>query len=194
MTSIYLIRHGAYENPDYLFPGSLAGFPLSPAGRKQVEKLATYFVGKPIAAIFASPIQRTRETAEIIAGILKLPITFDDRLMEVRTMLEGTSMAQFDQTNGELSYLPDALAKGAESMEALADRLVGFIEDMRKQYKGKQILVVTHGDPLRFAVMKYKNMPITFANSRTITTPLAGGYRVEFDGSSASPIVTPLPG
>ena len=181
MTTIYFVRHGAYENPDYIFPHSEKGFPLSEEGKRQVKKLGAYFFDKQITAIFSSPILRTRQTAEILGSALHLPVVTDARLREVRTNLEGISMKKFDDTNGELSYLPENLATGAETMEALASRIYGFVEEKRKEYEGKSVLVVTHGDPMRFCVMKYMGQPITFAASRAIATPLAGGYRISFD-------------
>ncbi len=180
-TTIYLVRHGEYANPKYLFPGRLPEFPLTERGREQVEKLAIFFQKRPIVAIYSSPLLRTRQTAEIIASHLDLSIKFDDRLLEVRTNLEGISMQKFDETNGELSYLPQYYAKGAESMDELASRMVGFIEEKRKEHQGKNALVITHGDPMRFVVMKYMGLPIMFPASHTLATPLAGGYRIEFD-------------
>lgn len=193
MTTIYLVRHGEYENPDYLFPGrSRVGFPLSERGRAQVQTLAGYFSGKPIAALYSSSIVRCRQTAEILSKKLHLPIRFDDRLLEVKTLAEGVSMRQFDETNGALSYTPAYQAKGAESMQALSDRMVSFVEEKRTEHEGKHVLVVTHGDPLRFCVMKYLGLPITFAASRTVAIPLASGYRVDIDAqgnADVNPIV-----
>lgn len=192
-TTLYLVRHGEYENPNYLFPGrSLTGFPLSRHGREQVSKLATFFVDKPIVALYSSPILRCKQTVEILGAALSLSFILDDRIQEVQTMAEGISMKRFDETNGELSYTPEYLARGAESMVALSNRMVAFVEEKRKEHEGKTVLVVTHGDPMRFCVMKYLGLPITFSASRTVDIPLAGGYRIEFDTSGqaqVSPIV-----
>ncbi len=189
--TIYLVRHGEYENPDYLFPGRLSGFPLSEKGREQVEKLAVYFKKKPIAAFYSSPLLRCKQTSEILRKELKLPIIFDDRLLEVVTMAEGVSMKLFDETNGELSYTPEYRNKGAESMGELASRMHSFVEEKRKEYTGKEVLIVTHGDPIRFGVMKFMGLPIKFEASRSVSTPLAGGYRIDFEGKQAQiyPIV-----
>jgi len=180
MTSIYLIRHGEYENPEYVNPGRLSGFPLSKKGREQVRKLTQYFKNLKIAVLYSSPLLRTRQTAEILSEALDLPILFDDRLLEVNTMLDGESMQIFDDTEGGLSYQPDLYALGAESMEDQVSRMSEFIEEKRHQHEGKEVVVVTHGDPLRFVTMKYMGMPISFEASRSVATPLAGGYKIEF--------------
>jgi broad specificity phosphatase PhoE len=194
MTTIYLVRHGEYENPQYLFPGrSMEGFPLSPKGRAQVEGRANSFVDKHIIALYSSPILRTRQTAEIFSRILSLPVTYDERILEVKTMGEGLSMKDFDATRGELSYTPQFQAKGAESLEQLADRMQGFMEEKRVAHKGEAIVVISHGDPICMTVMRYKGMPMDFPTTRTVPVPLAGGYAIQFfdDGQLSS--VTQLP-
>ena len=193
MTTLYLIRHGEYENSDYVFPGMLPEFPLSAKGRAQVQKTALFFSDKSISAVYSSPALRTKQTAQILGSSLHLPVILDARLREVKTGLDGISMTKFDDTNGELSYLPEYQAKGAESMEELASRMVGFIEEKRREHEGKATLVVTHGDPMRFVIMKYTGLPLTFEASRRIATPLGGGYRMDFDGKNEAkvyPIVT----
>lgn len=191
MTTLYLVRHGEYENPEYVFPTSDSGFPLSENGRRQVMALIPYFTGKPIASFYSSPVLRARQTAEILANALKLPVVHDERLMEVKTTLEGVSMKLFDDTKGELSYLPQYRAKGAESMQALSERVWSALEDFRTRHEGKEVVVVSHGDPIRFSLMKYLGMPMDFTISRTIETPLAGGYRLVF-GEGGKPAVYPI--
>ena len=134
MTIIYLVRHGEYENPKYTFPGrSPEGFPLSERGRGQVNRLASYFSGKPIAALYSSPILRCKQSAEILSERVHLPIVFDDRLLEVRTMADGVPMRLFD-ADPVRSYRPELLIKGAESMTELTDRMVAFMEEKRKKH------------------------------------------------------------
>ncbi len=180
-TTVYLVRHGEYENPDYLFPGRLQGFPLSETGKKQAEKLATYFQTKHVAYLYSSPLQRTKETADIIGNALHIPVKLDDRLQEVKTLLDGESMLMFDDTDGGISYTPELHAKGAESIEDLARRMRGCIEEIRNRHKGKTLVIVTHGDPMRYVVMKYRRMPMDFALSRSVAIPLGGGYALGFD-------------
>ncbi len=191
MTTLYLVRHGEYENPEYVFPTSTSGFPLSEKGRNQVEALIPYFTDKAVVSVYSSPVLRARQTADVLANALKLKVVLDDRLMEVKTTLEGVSMKLFDDTKGELSYLPQYTAKGAETMEALSDRVWSALEDFRARHEGKEVIVVSHGDPIRFSLMKYLGMPMDFAMSRKIQTPLAGGYRLVF-GEGSTPEVYPI--
>jgi len=190
MTTIYLVRHGEYENPHYRVPGRGPGFPLSDRGRRQVALVANYMQSRHIAVLYSSPIVRTRQTAEIISAAVNLPIVFDERLLEVGTNLEGTSMTDMDAIGGNV-YTPELHEKGAESIEDLVARLNGFIVEKRTEHEGKEILCISHGDPIRFIVMHYMNIPLDFRSSRAIATPLAGGYSLTF-GNTGSVAVEPI--
>lgn len=179
-TTIYLVRHGEYENPKHLFPGRLSGFPLSARGIMQAERLGKYFHNKHITGLFSSPLLRTKQTAVIIGKNLHLPVIYDDRLLETVTLLDGESMQMFDDTDGGLSYMPDLHAKGAESMDEEAQRMKEFIEEIVRKYTGQSVIAVTHGDPMRYVVMKYRKMPIDFSLSRSVAIPLGGGYALRF--------------
>jgi len=95
-TTVYLIRHGMYENPDHLNPGRSPGFPLSSLGKQEVVTLATLLSQEPISAVFSSPILRTRETAEMLARNFNLPVSIDDRLSEVGGPFNGVPSIDVD--------------------------------------------------------------------------------------------------
>jgi broad specificity phosphatase PhoE len=84
MNTIYLVRHG--ENPANLrseFSYKLVDYALTPKGRLQAQQTAEYFRDKHIHEIYASPLQRTRETAQIIAEALGLTVTIVEEFREV---------------------------------------------------------------------------------------------------------------
>src|SRR6202011_3052125 len=66
-TVIHLVRHAEVENPDNIWYGHLEGFPLSAVGRQTAEALGEFFASHPLAAIYASPLERAQETAGAIA-------------------------------------------------------------------------------------------------------------------------------
>ena len=70
---LFLIRHGLpvrEERSD----GSRADPPLSAEGREQSDRLARWFAGRPVDAIYSSPLRRAAETAAPVAEQLGLPI------------------------------------------------------------------------------------------------------------------------
>jgi broad specificity phosphatase PhoE len=80
---LYLIRHG---ESTYNAEGRIQGQSdpgLSERGRRQGEAIARRLGGLPIGAVYASPLRRASQTAELLAAALDLKIRFDRRLMEV---------------------------------------------------------------------------------------------------------------
>ncbi len=93
ITVVHLLRHGEVHNPKHVLYGRLPGYHLSANGRMMAVAAADYFEGRPVAAVFASPLERAQETAQPVADRLGLPITTDDRLIESGNVLEGKSVS-----------------------------------------------------------------------------------------------------
>src|SRR6202041_1781232 len=92
ITVVHLLRHGEVHNPNHVLYGRLPDYHLSANGRMMAAAAADYFEGRPVAAVFASPVERAQETAQPVAERLGLPITTDDRLIESRKVIEGKSV------------------------------------------------------------------------------------------------------
>jgi len=153
---LYLIRHGQANNN---IQRILMSHPkegknsLTEKGKKQIEESAKYLKNKKIDIIFSSPIQRTMETAEIISKKIRAKIIVDERLTEVDCgKFEGKSYEEY------LKLYPRELnpgridSRGIEGAEDIQDRLNSFIDEINKKYKGKNIVIVSHGGSLK--VMK----------------------------------------
>ncbi len=79
---LYFIRHGQTEwNAIHRMQGQMNS-DLNALGRSQADRNGRLLVSLGVDAIFASPLDRTRQTAEIINRYLSLPVTYDDRIME----------------------------------------------------------------------------------------------------------------
>src|SRR3989344_1700749 len=93
---VYLIRHGGVENPLGIKYGRLPGFPLSEKGCQQVELLAKTLEGKGIQVIYASPLLRTKQTAEILSRSFNVSINYSDSLLEFdHGRYQGISQADY---------------------------------------------------------------------------------------------------
>lgn len=89
-TRLCIVRHG---ETDWNIPGILRGWievPLNGQGRLQARKLAASFADAGFSEIWSSPLSQARSTAEIIAGILRLPPPL---CHEGLTITHGRSMA-----------------------------------------------------------------------------------------------------
>ena len=72
ITVVHLLRHGEVHNPDHVLYGRLPGYHLSANGRMMAAAAADFFDGRPVAALFASPLERAQETAQPVAERLGL--------------------------------------------------------------------------------------------------------------------------
>ena len=62
VTIVHLLRHGEVENPAGIIYGRLPGYHLSANGRAMASAAADFFAGRPVAALFCSPLERAQET------------------------------------------------------------------------------------------------------------------------------------
>ena len=82
-TFVYLVRHGeTVWNAEGRLCGS-SDIPLSPIGQQQAQRLAQRLRSVPLAAIYSSPLRRTRQTAETIAALHNLPVHPVPELSEI---------------------------------------------------------------------------------------------------------------
>lgn len=153
MITFYLVRHGEAENNILNILNSAPitkEYSLTREGKRVVTETAARLATVGAAAIWSSPILRAKETAEIISQATGLPITFDDRLWELgmgkyNGKTQGEMWAKYPDPQMRLSPDPQ------DEMEGILDvrgRLESFLHDMERQYEGKKVIVVSHGDPL----------------------------------------------
>ncbi len=151
---IFLCRHGESQaNEKNIWSGQRIDAELTEAGKKQAmllgEKLSRY----SIDAVYASPLIRACQTAEIAADFLKLPYSFDPRLKEANYgQAEGCS---FDEVREKwpgireywINPVPmhfDARFPGGESLRDVQDRAWQALKELVENNDYYHIAVVTH--------------------------------------------------
>jgi valyl-tRNA synthetase/broad specificity phosphatase PhoE len=151
LTTVHFVRHGEAENnvDNIVSDEHTNDFPLTKRGAAQVKELTeTLKQGKKIDAIIASPILRTKQTAEIIAKELGVPLTFDDRLLEVGVgELNGSTEEALEKAREDHGWMvktPYAI----ESYTSLHGRTKSFLEEALQKFRGQHIMIVSHGDTL----------------------------------------------
>lgn len=149
MTHLYLIRHaealGAVQNV-------IGDTPLSPFGIVQAERLRDRLAATgEIAAdvLISSTFKRARQTAEIIAPALGLPIIFDDEVQELRDGLaKGMPVEEYRAKYGEVNFRETPfrqVAPGGENWGQFVLRVGTALDRIIRQYEGKTIVIVCHG-------------------------------------------------
>lgn len=168
MTTIYLIRHAAYENPKGIMHGRSPGFPLSKEGKKQAETVARMFAKKPIVAVYSSRLLRAHQTATIIAKKHGVSIWTDERLLDIRTPLEGKPLSYIGKLDSYF-YRPEFIAAGGETLKELFDRMDHFLKQKAADHPREHIVVVSHGDGIMSVATKYagKKLPSHFPYDHT---------------------------
>ncbi len=165
MTLFHLLRHGERQQSRVL-AGRMPGVGLSERGRAEIAAVAERLTGEDIAALYASPLQRTRETAEIVGERLGLPIEFRDELIEL-DFGEWTG-ATFDairadprwqawSTQRSLARIP-----GGESMRQVQRRAVEALFEIGERHGDEAIVLVSHGDVIRSVLVFALGMPLDF--------------------------------
>ena len=172
---IYIVRHGQTEYNVVGRYGGRIDVPLNENGINQAYELRDVLKNIKFDFVFSSPLKRALETAKIICNndIIK-----DDRLMERNNGdLEGklkTEIDEFPDFNN-----PNETRYNIENIVDFRNRIYDFFNEIKNQYRGKNVLVVTHagvgiyarcffeGEPqdnnymnykmANCAVLKYKN-------------------------------------
>ncbi len=146
----FILRHGQtiyqtkLKEKIYPWPERLP-IKLTKAGEKQIEKIAKKLRQKKIDLIFSSDMTRAKQTAEIVARELNLKIIFDKRLRDINLGVYQGGEKQTLPKNLERFY--KKLKKG-ENWDGCRKRMVNFLKAVDKKYSQKNILIISHGDPL----------------------------------------------
>jgi broad specificity phosphatase PhoE len=154
MLRLLLIRHGRSTwNAEYRIQGQ-ADPPLDETGREQADHLAQRLLADPPRILYASPLQRAQETAQIIARRIDVPVNLDPRLKELDVgLIEGLTweqvLEQYPDFARRWEEAPhEAELPGAEDRSAFRSRVVNAFEEIIARHDDGTIGVVAHGGTL----------------------------------------------
>jgi broad specificity phosphatase PhoE len=151
---LYLVRHCDVANPGGVLYGHLPGFPLSERGVQQAHSLGRFFQDKAVRRIYTSPLERARQTAEVIASHLDhVPVITCDDLVEARfgRYIQGVRPRQVPLRR-PLWFVhmawPGVLPMD-ESVAAMAARVRRPLHQLREDFPDASGICVSHGDPIQ---------------------------------------------
>lgn len=150
MIEIVVLRHGQSVADIVGRHEGRADFPLTDLGREQAGLAAGWIAEHlPPDVIFASPLKRAAETAQILADRLTLDVCFDDDLMEFDNGLQaGLTFAEADERYPvpEGGYKPHERVPGGESEIAFGARAeLAWSGLLSTAEQGQRIAIVAHG-------------------------------------------------
>ena len=165
MTVFHLVRHGEHVwRGRGILAGRSAGVGLTHEGRAQMIAIGQCLGGEEIVGLYASPLQRTRESAEILAARLGLAVQFRDDLIEL-DFGEWTGLS-FDEVRRDGRWeawrtcRSLAAVPGGETMRQVQVRTVDALAELHRLHQRGAVVVVSHGDVIRAALLFALGMPL----------------------------------
>ena len=167
MAVFLLIRHA--EN-DFLqhrrLAGRKAGVHLNTQGHRQAAELSRSLADLPIEAIYSSPLERARETAEPLSVRSGLPIHLLPALNEIE--FGDWTGAQFEQLAEDArwqafnSFRSGTRIPGGETIVEVQARMVAALQELCMLHPEGPVALFGHGDPIKTVLAHFLGMPLDF--------------------------------
>jgi broad specificity phosphatase PhoE len=159
MPTILLVRHG---ETDWNRSGRIMGtrpVPLSQSGVTQSARLALQLTALKAPALYSSPVVRARQTADVLAATLHVPVVEEPGLSEIGVGdWEGRFWNEFEGDPARVNFyrLPEeARPPGGETLGEVRRRAVASVERAVGQAGKHPAILVTHADVIRTIVAHY---------------------------------------
>jgi probable phosphoglycerate mutase len=152
-TTVFLVRHGSTDDLGRRISGRKAGVPLNEAGRREAQALPRRLKAEDLQAIYTSPLQRTRETAEALGAGVGLQPVNDEALLEID--FGDWTGAAFGSLDGDPAWKlwndrrSEARAPNGETMGEVQARLSAWLDEACRRHPGGRVAAVTHADVIK---------------------------------------------
>ena len=156
---LLLIRHGSNDWIGTRLAGWTPGVHLNDLGRAEASALAARLAGRPLHAVYASPLERARETAAFVAAPHGLPVRTLPEVGEVRFgSWEGRALEELraDPLWERVQRHPSGTRfPGGESLADVQARAVAALDGLAARHPREVVAVVSHADVIKAAVAHY---------------------------------------
>ena len=160
MPLVIFMRHGQAENNvSRTLVGRHIESHLTSQGREQVADVSKQLKRIPIDKVYASPVIRAMETAQIVCDTLGMSYEVDERLYEIELgKLVGMNYEEVTTKYGDLflrfyaEHDPILDSFGVEPFAAVKQRVKSLLDDALKKHEDSNVLMVTHLDPIKAAL------------------------------------------
>ena len=153
---IIFLRHAQAENnTKRILAGRTDGVSLTKTGIQQAEQISEYLKPLDISAIYSSPIERAKHTAEIVTKNSAIDVELDDRLTEI-------DMGKFTRMNYDDMFAkygniflkfyendPVIAEHEVETFPNVQKRILDMVDHVIKKHKNENVILVTHMDPIK---------------------------------------------
>lgn len=187
-TTVLFVRHGTTATTGKVLPGRAQGLHLSEAGRAQADRVASMIGAldpRPVA-VYASPLERARETAAPIARSLGVRVRTERGLVEM-DIGDWTGMsikrAVRRREWGTIQRWPSGFSfPRGESFTELVARTTDAIGRLVRAHPGETIVAVSHADPIRALVASAAGVPLDLFQRLVISTCSVSAVRYASGG------------
>ena len=156
---LFVIRHGETAwSRERRFAGS-RDVALEPEGLRQCEAVARALAPQAVVAVYASPLERARASAEVIAKPHRLPVEIDPAFGEMafgewEGLTREEVAARFPAAYEEWRHAPHLVRiAGGETLSQVAERARGAVQALAATHTGETIVLVTHAIVTRLIVL-----------------------------------------
>ena len=152
-----LVRHGQTPTTGSTLPGRAPGLHLADAGRAQAEAVAERLAEvKKISAVYASPLERTKETAAPIAKVAKQRVRAERGLLECDfgswTGKKLKDLMKKPEWRTVQRYPSGFRFPDGESFAEMQNRITSTLHRLADAHRGGVVVAVSHADPIKAAV------------------------------------------
>jgi len=192
-TTLVLLRHATTRATGKRLGGRRAGFHLDAAGREQAAAAARRLSRFPVAAVYASPLERTRETAAPVARVHGLRVRIERGILEVdygawtdRPLAELRRRALWrtiQQAPSRVTF-PEG-----ESIRGAQQRAVEATERIAASHRGETVVLVSHADIIKAVIAHHLGMGLDLFQ-RLVISPASSSVLVLPDG--AAPVLVSM--
>lgn len=156
-TLVLLVRHGQTPTTGTTLPGRAKGLHLADKGRDQAQAAADRIAAlEKVAAVYASPLERTRETAAPIAKARGLRVVAERGLLECDfgdwTGEKLTKLNKLPEWSTVQRYPSGFRFPGGESFTEMQTRICSTLDRLVARHPGETIVAVSHADPIKAAL------------------------------------------
>jgi broad specificity phosphatase PhoE len=163
-TTFYFVRHGEHDRVDLTLCGRMPGVVLNAKGKEQAQAAGRRLAALQPLRIFSSPLERARQTADIIAEETGCPLEDAEALQEIDCG-RWTGKA-FEELHGDPRWKDWNEARSVtrppagEMMVEVQARVVGYLERLRALYQSARLVLVSHSDVIKTAILFHLGMSL----------------------------------
>ena len=167
MLRLHIVRHGQTDWNAIRKVQGQRNSELNDTGRQQAASVRQLLRDIEFKAVFASPLLRTRETAEILCQERSNPIQFVDDLKEMGLGVWETHMWEdipntWPDEHAQFKQQPELFSlSGAETVKQVSERGKAAVEHIRSQVPSGDVLVVSHGVLIKSIILNFASQPLS---------------------------------